>query len=122
MKSLAACVQLPSRVAVTTCEVDVGRPMLVAMVFTSAELSRLATECTMSTLNRPKSSVLIIRQLPTRFEINMIFYDAEVVDKLRQKRDGFQENSQLLTLSKWQKRPRYKRVMQNIIRLLSPVL
>jgi len=68
------------------------------------------------------SSNFDIRSFALNFEINMIFYGAEVADKLRQQQDWFRENSQLLTLSKWQQRPRYQRVMQNIIKLLSPVL
>ncbi len=34
----------------------------------------------------------------------------------------FREKSELLSLRKWQSRPLYKQVIQNIFKLLSPVL
>jgi len=68
------------------------------------------------------SSNFDIRSFALNFEINMIFYGSQVAVKLRLRQDEFIESSQLLALSEWQQRPRYQRIMQNIIKLLSPVL
>ena len=68
------------------------------------------------------SSNFDIRSFSLNFEINVIFYGTEVAEKLRQLQQGFLENSQQLTLQQWQQRPRHQRIMQNVIKLLSPVL
>jgi len=68
------------------------------------------------------SSNFDIRSFALNFEINMIFYGTQIAGKLRQRQEWFRTNSQQLTLSQWQQRPRYQRVIQNIIKLLSPLL
>jgi len=68
------------------------------------------------------SSNFDIRSFALNFEINMIFYGTEVADKLCQIQQGFLENSQQLNLTQWQKRPRHQKFIQNIAKLLSPVL
>ncbi|MBL1432882.1 MAG: cardiolipin synthase, partial [Gammaproteobacteria bacterium] len=68
------------------------------------------------------SSNFDIRSFSLNFEINVIFYGTEVAEKLRQLQQGLLENSQQLTLQQWQQRPRHQRIMQNVIKLLSPVL
>lgn len=68
------------------------------------------------------SSNFDIRSFALNFEINMIFYGAEVAGKLRRQQEAFRDKSQRLTLSEWQQRPAYQRVMQNVVKLMSPVL
>lgn len=68
------------------------------------------------------SSNFDIRSFALNFEINMIFYGIEFTEKLCEQQAFFRENSERLSLSEWQKRPVYKRVMQNVFQLLSPVL
>ena len=68
------------------------------------------------------SSNFDIRSFALNFEINMIFYDAGVARLLRQQQGWYRVRSRRLTLGEWQQRPRYQRVMQNIIKLMSPLL
>ena len=68
------------------------------------------------------SSNFDIRSFALNFEINMIFYGAGVTDMLTRQQAGFRSHSEQLTLAQWQKRPHHQRVMQNIVKLLSPLL
>ena len=68
------------------------------------------------------SSNFDIRSFALNFEINLIFYDAAITQSLRQHQDWFMQRSKRLLLEDWQQRPRYQKVMQNIIKLLSPLL
>ena len=68
------------------------------------------------------SSNFDIRSFALNFEINMIFYGTEVADKLCRIQQGFLENSQQLDLTRWQQRPHNQKFMQNIAKLLSPLL
>jgi len=68
------------------------------------------------------SSNFDIRSFALNFEINMIFYGTEVAGELCRIQQGFLENSQQLDLSRWQQRPRRKKFIQNVAKLLSPVL
>ncbi len=68
------------------------------------------------------SSNFDIRSFALNFEINMIFYDAGFTGSLRQQQDWYRAHSRQLTLAQWQLRPRYQRITQNIIKLLSPLL
>ncbi len=68
------------------------------------------------------SSNFDIRSFALNFEINMIFYNAGFAESLRQQQNGYREHSRQLTLAQWQQRPRYQKTMQNIIKLLSPLL
>ncbi len=68
------------------------------------------------------SSNFDIRSFRLNFEINMIFYGAGFTEKLSEQQAVFRKNSEPLLLNKWQSRPTYKRVIQNIFKLLSPVL
>jgi cardiolipin synthase A/B len=68
------------------------------------------------------SSNFDIRSFALNFEINLIFYDTGIAEGLRQHQDWCRARSQRLTLEQWQQRPRYQRITQNIIKLLSPVL
>ena len=68
------------------------------------------------------SSNFDIRSFALNLEINVIFYGVEVVDKLRKQQEWFRGNARPLSIAEWQQRPRYQRIAQNIIKLLSPVL
>lgn len=68
------------------------------------------------------SSNFDIRSFALNFEINMIVYDAGFAATLRQQQDWYRAHSRQLTLAQWQQRPRYQRILQNIIKLLSPLL
>ncbi len=68
------------------------------------------------------SSNFDIRSFALNFEINMIFYDAGVARLLRQQQGWYRARSHQLTLEEWQQRPRYQQVIQNIIKLMSPLL
>jgi len=68
------------------------------------------------------SSNFDIRSFALNFEINMIFYGTEVAGELYRIQQGFLENSQQLDLSHWQQRPRRQKFIQNVAKLLSPVL
>lgn len=68
------------------------------------------------------SSNFDIRSFELNFEINMIIYDARFTKSLRQQQDWYRACSQRLVLAQWQQRPRYQKVMQNITKLLSPLL
>ena len=68
------------------------------------------------------SSNFDIRSFRLNFEINMIFYGAGFTKKLSRQQAFFREKSELLSLRQWQSRPFYKQAIQNILKLLSPVL
>ena len=68
------------------------------------------------------SSNFDIRSFALNFEINMIVYDAGFATELRRQQNWYHRHSRKLTLAQWQQRPRYQKIMQNIIKLLSPLL
>ncbi len=68
------------------------------------------------------SSNFDIRSFALNFEINMVIYDARFAESLRQQQDWYRARSQRLVLAEWQQRPRYQKTMQNVIKLLSPLL
>lgn len=68
------------------------------------------------------SSNFDMRSFALNFEINVIFYGAEFADKLRKQQEGFRNNARPLSIGEWQQRPRYQKIAQNIVKLLSPVL
>ncbi|GMT41110.1 MAG: cardiolipin synthase A [bacterium] len=68
------------------------------------------------------SSNFDIRSFALNFEINMIFYDTRFAESLRQQQDWYRARSQRLVLAEWQQRSRYQKTMQNVIKLLSPLL
>ena len=68
------------------------------------------------------SSNFDIRSFALNFEINMIVYDTGFSEALRKQQDWYRVHSRQLTLAQWQQRPRYQRTLQNIIKLLSPLL
>jgi cardiolipin synthase len=68
------------------------------------------------------SSNFDIRSFRLNFEINMIFYGSSFTEKLTEQQANFRKNSESLLLSKWRNRPLYKQFIQNVFKLLSPVL
>ncbi|NOZ37808.1 MAG: cardiolipin synthase [Gammaproteobacteria bacterium] len=68
------------------------------------------------------SSNFDIRSFALNFEINMIIYDDEFAASLRRQQNWYRKHSDRLLLAQWQQRPCYQRIMQNIIKLLSPLL
>lgn len=68
------------------------------------------------------SSNFDIRSFALNFEINMIFYDTGVARSLRQQQGWYRDRSRQLVLEEWRQRPRYQRVLQNIVKLMSPLL
>lgn len=68
------------------------------------------------------SSNFDIRSFALNFEINMIFYDADVTAMLNAEQEQFRQQSRELTLEEWQQRPRHQRLLQNSVKLMSPLL
>ncbi len=68
------------------------------------------------------SSNFDIRSFALNFEINLIFYQPEFAAELYLQQQSYKADSKLITLSEWLNRPWYKRMLQNITRLLSPLL
>ncbi len=68
------------------------------------------------------SSNFDIRSFALNFEVNLIFYQPEFAAKLYQQQQSYKADSKLVTLQQWLQRPWYKRVIQNVTRLLSPLL
>lgn len=62
------------------------------------------------------------RSLDYNFEINAIIYDKEFNYELKQQFYKDLENSVQISLEKWKKRPLRKRIIESVVRLLSPVL
>jgi cardiolipin synthase A/B len=68
------------------------------------------------------SSNFDIRSFALNFEINLLFYDADVNRRLREEQDGYLERCSRVTLDEWRARPAVKRLWENTARLLSPLL
>ncbi len=68
------------------------------------------------------SSNFDIRSFALNFEINLIFYQPEFAQELYQHQQNYKQDSNQITLQEWLQRPWFKRVLQNITRLLSPLL
>jgi len=68
------------------------------------------------------SSNLDIRSFELNFEINVLLYDGEVAERLRRQQAVYRAASRRLTLEQWRARPAWKRLRDNIAKLLSPLL
>jgi cardiolipin synthase len=68
------------------------------------------------------SSNFDIRSFALNFEINLIFYQPEFAAELYQQHQSYKADSHQVSLEEWLMRPWYKRILQNITRLLSPLL
>jgi cardiolipin synthase len=68
------------------------------------------------------SSNLDIRSFALNAEVMLLIYDTGVTARLAVEQDRYQKNSQLLTLATWGQRSFPTRFVQNLARLLSPLL
>ena len=68
------------------------------------------------------SSNFDIRSFSLNFEMDLVFYGAEETDELRGHQQAYIEQSELLTIEKWQARPMARRMMENVAKLFSPLL
>ncbi|MBN2296705.1 MAG: cardiolipin synthase [Pirellulales bacterium] len=68
------------------------------------------------------SSNFDIRSFAINFEINLLFYDADVTRRLRIEQHQYISDSILLTAKDWRNRSALQRMAQNVAKLLSPLL
>jgi cardiolipin synthase len=68
------------------------------------------------------SSNFDIRSFALNFEINLLFYGPKVACQLHAQQSRYMADSFLLTAERWDARPAYRKFVQNIARLLSPLL
>lgn len=68
------------------------------------------------------SSNIDIRSFLLNAEVSLIAYDSEIVARLRQEQERYFHNSDLVTGPRWNARPRRKRFIQHLARLVSPLL
>jgi cardiolipin synthase len=62
------------------------------------------------------------RSFDLNFEVNVILYDFEFAEKMKQMFEQDCKDSIKLELARWKKRSKWQRLKNNIIRLLSPLL
>jgi len=63
-----------------------------------------------------------IRSFDLNFEVNAIVYDKEIANELYSVFKDDLKDSVKLDLMTWNKRPRYKKLIENAVRLVSPLL
>jgi cardiolipin synthase len=63
-----------------------------------------------------------IRSFALNAEINVLIYDRQLVERLKEVQDDYFKNSDELTLADWQKRSVLQRVVQNTARLMDSFL
>lgn len=68
------------------------------------------------------TSNLDIRSFALNAELMLIVYDENLTSELAIEQERYFEHSELLNLSTWEKRPFHKKLLQNLARLLSPLL
>lgn len=68
------------------------------------------------------SSNFDIRSFALNFEISLLFYGQRVTDALRREQQCYIAASERLTLEQWAARPLGAKILQNIAKLLSPLL
>jgi cardiolipin synthase len=68
------------------------------------------------------TSNLDIRSFVLNAEVMLMLYDARVVARLAAEQDRYFANSRTITLETWQLRPFVRKFVQNLARLLSPLL
>ena len=62
------------------------------------------------------------RSFDLNFEISMLFYDTQAVEALHAKEAGYIKDSQQLTLEAWTKRSAKDEFLQDLAKLVSPLL
>jgi len=68
------------------------------------------------------SSNVDIRSFALNSEVNLLVYDADVLNALRQIQERYFAHSSILTVEEWAKRPAAKRTCQSIARLANSIL
>ncbi len=68
------------------------------------------------------SSNFDIRSFALNFELNLLLYGPDVTSLLREQQERYVQRSVQLTLEEWAKQGVIRRVCQNMVRLLSPLL
>lgn len=68
------------------------------------------------------SSNFDIRSFAINLELNMLLYGPEVTSRLRYEQTAYLADSQQLDLESWRSRSRVRRMLDNIARLMSPLL
>jgi cardiolipin synthase len=68
------------------------------------------------------STNMDIRSFALNAEINVLIYDRQVVEHLKEVQDDYFRNSDLLTLANWRKRSALQKVVQNTARLMDSFL
>jgi cardiolipin synthase len=68
------------------------------------------------------STNMDIRSFALNAEINLLIYDRQVVEQLKEVQNDYFQNSDLLTLADWRKRSSLQKVVQNIARLMDSFL
>jgi cardiolipin synthase len=68
------------------------------------------------------SSNADVRSFMLNAEISVILHDAPASERLARVQRGYMERSDPLTLEEWRARPRIGRVLENLARLVSPLL
>jgi cardiolipin synthase len=68
------------------------------------------------------SSNLDIRSFVLNAEIMILFYDSDVVARLRAQQEDCFARCRGLTAEQWDKRPWLRKALENLARLLSPLL
>ncbi len=68
------------------------------------------------------SDNLDIRSFELNFEISLLFYSRELTEKLRALQQAYMEGTFELTAERWAQRPAWKRVAQDVAKLMSPLL
>lgn len=65
---------------------------------------------------------LDMRSLWLNFEISLFVYDADFCARLRALQNTYLDDSEMLSLEQWRKRPRWRKFVEDTFRLLGPVL
>jgi cardiolipin synthase len=68
------------------------------------------------------SSNLDIRSFALNAEVMLMIYDNDVATRLAAEQEGYFANSRLLALATWEQRSFFQKVVENLARLLSPLL
>ena len=68
------------------------------------------------------SSNLDIRSFALNAEIGLMIYDVGLAKRLRDVQLRYLEQSDVLTLDVWRRRPRYRRLLENVARLVDSIL
>ncbi|WP_144996473.1 cardiolipin synthase [Polystyrenella longa] len=68
------------------------------------------------------SSNFDIRSFELNFELTMMLYGKPINMELKELQDKYLSLSEKLELSRWNRRPYYQRLFQNVMRLFSPLL